>query len=143
MNFLRKKIDRFFESRNVFRIRYLLNKIFGEKDLGNLGLDFSDKPTRQTIVQEIINLICMPFILTLFTFYHIFSYGELFYNNPKSFQNVLTSQRLLRKLDEVHILDGAGNIIMSNIIYGNCNQNQGVFTGFLLNFSFSVKIFHK
>ena len=56
MNFLRKKIDRFFESRNVFKIRYLLNKIFGEKDLGNLGLDFSDKPTRQTIVQEIINL---------------------------------------------------------------------------------------
>jgi len=56
LNFLRKKIDRFFESRNVFRIRYLLNKIFGEKDLGNLGLDFSDKPTRQTIVQEIINL---------------------------------------------------------------------------------------
>ena len=56
MNFLRKKIDRFFESRNVFRIRYLINKIFGEKDLGNLGLDFSNKPTRQRIVQEIINL---------------------------------------------------------------------------------------
>ena len=53
MNFLRKKIDRFFESRKVFRIRYLLNKIFGEKDLGNIGLDFSDKPNRQKIVQEI------------------------------------------------------------------------------------------
>ena len=37
------------------RIRYLLNKIFGEKDIGNLKLDFSDKPTRQTIVQEIID----------------------------------------------------------------------------------------
>ena len=40
----------------------------------------------------------------------------LFYDNPKGFQKVLASQRLLRKLDEVHLLDGAGNIIMSNII---------------------------
>ena len=41
--------------------------------------------------------------------------SALFYDNPKSFQNILTSQRLLRKLDEVHLLDGAGNIIMSNV----------------------------
>ncbi len=40
----------------------------------------------------------------------------LFYDNPKKFQNVLTSQRLLRRLDEVHLLDSAGNIIMSNIV---------------------------
>ena len=33
---------------------------------------------------SIINLICMPFILTLVTFYYLFSYGELFYNNPKT-----------------------------------------------------------
>ena len=39
----------------------------------------------------------------------------LFYDSPKGFQKVLASQRLLRKLDEVHLLDGAGNIIMSNI----------------------------
>ena len=56
LNFFKKKIDRFFESRNIFRIRYLLNKIFGEKDLGNIGFDFSNKPTRQKIVQEIVNL---------------------------------------------------------------------------------------
>ena len=40
----------------------------------------------------------------------------LFYDDSKSFQKVLSSQRLLRKLDEVHLLDGAGNIIMSNIV---------------------------
>ena len=40
----------------------------------------------------------------------------LFYNNPKGFQNVLTTQRLLRRLDEVHLLDSAGNIIMSNVV---------------------------
>jgi len=40
----------------------------------------------------------------------------LFYDDSKSFQKVLAFQRLLRKLDEVHLLDGAGNIIMSNIV---------------------------
>jgi len=40
----------------------------------------------------------------------------LFYDDPKRFQNILASQRLLRRLDEVHLLDSAGNIIMSNIV---------------------------
>jgi len=42
--------------------------------------------------------------------------SRLFYDNPKRFQGVLASQRLLRRLDEVHLLDSAGDIIMSNII---------------------------
>jgi len=40
----------------------------------------------------------------------------MFYDNPKRFFNILASQRLLRKLDEVHLLDSSGNIIMSNVI---------------------------
>ena len=40
----------------------------------------------------------------------------LFYDNPKQFQSLLASQRLLRKLDEIHLLDSSGNIVMSNII---------------------------
>lgn len=42
--------------------------------------------------------------------------SALFYENPKQFLNILSSQRLLRRLDEVHLLDSSGNIIMSNII---------------------------
>ena len=42
--------------------------------------------------------------------------SSLFYDNPKRFSNILASQRLLRKLDEVHLLDSSGNIIMSNVI---------------------------
>jgi len=41
---------------------------------------------------------------------------NLFYDNPKMFQQILASQRLLRKLDEVHLLDSSGNIIISNIV---------------------------
>ena len=40
----------------------------------------------------------------------------LFYDNPKKFQSILASQRLLRRLDEIHLLDSSGNIIMSNVI---------------------------
>ena len=40
----------------------------------------------------------------------------LFYDNPKKFQSLLASQRLLRRLDEIHLLDSSGNIVMSNII---------------------------
>ena len=42
--------------------------------------------------------------------------SSLYYENPKQFNNILRSQRLLRRLDEVHLLDSSGNIIMSSVI---------------------------
>ena len=42
--------------------------------------------------------------------------SALYYENPKQFLNLISSQRLLRRLDEVHLLDSSGNILMSNII---------------------------
>jgi two-component system nitrogen regulation sensor histidine kinase NtrY len=42
--------------------------------------------------------------------------ANLFYQNPGKFVNILSNQRMLRKLDEAYLLDGAGNIIMSNVI---------------------------
>jgi len=42
--------------------------------------------------------------------------SSMFYDYPKRFFNILASQRLLRRLDEVHLLDSSGNIIMSNVI---------------------------
>ena len=47
--------------------------------------------------------------------------SSLFYDNPKSFLNLLATQRLLRKLDEVHLLDSSGNLIMSNIVDPSIN----------------------
>jgi len=49
------------------------------------------------------------------------SKSALYYDNPRQFLNLLTSQRLLRRLDEVHLLDSSGNIIMSNIIDPSIN----------------------
>ncbi len=44
------------------------------------------------------------------------SRSSLYYDNPTRFLNILTTQRLLRRLDEVYLLDSAANIIMSNVI---------------------------
>ena len=46
----------------------------------------------------------------------VYNQSALYYENPKQFLNILSSQRLLRRLDEVHLLDSSGNIIMSNIV---------------------------
>ena len=42
--------------------------------------------------------------------------SNVYYENPQKFLNILTTQRLLRRLDEVHLLDSSANVIMSNII---------------------------
>ncbi len=42
--------------------------------------------------------------------------SDLYYDNPQRFQKILASQRMLRRLDEVHLLDSSGNIILSNIV---------------------------
>ena len=41
---------------------------------------------------------------------------SMFYENPKIFMRLLASQRLLRRLDEVHLLDSSANIIMSSVV---------------------------
>jgi len=45
--------------------------------------------------------------------------ASLFYQSPKRFASMLASQRLLRRLDEVHLLDSSGNFIMSSVIDSN------------------------
>jgi len=47
--------------------------------------------------------------------------SNMFYDNPKRFATVLSSQRLLRRLDEIHLLDSSGNIIMSSVIDSTLN----------------------
>ena len=55
-NYLSKKIYRLFESKNVLKILFLIQKLFKEKDIGNLNFDFTNKPTRVKIIKEIIEL---------------------------------------------------------------------------------------
>ena len=41
---------------------------------------------------------------------------NIFYNNPNQFQQIITTQRLIRKLDEVYLVDGSSNIILSDLL---------------------------
>ena len=55
INFLKLKMNRFFESKKILKIKYYIHKIFKEKDIGDLGLNFSDKPDRSEVIQNIID----------------------------------------------------------------------------------------
>ena len=49
-----KKIERLKNSKNIYKLVFFLHKIFGEKDMGEIGFNFDDKPTKNQIIQETI-----------------------------------------------------------------------------------------
>ena len=53
-SFIYKKYSRFLSSKNIFRINFIFHKLFGDQKLGDIDFDFSNKPNRQFIVQDII-----------------------------------------------------------------------------------------
>ena len=40
---------------------------------------------------------------------------NIFYDNPKRFKNFLINQKLIRDVDEIHLIDSAGNLITSTL----------------------------
>ncbi len=54
-NFIIKHYERFFNSKKILKVKFYYHKIFSEKDIGSVGLNFDDKPHRRIIIQEIIN----------------------------------------------------------------------------------------
>ena len=40
---------------------------------------------------------------------------DIFYDNPKRFKNILKTQQLIRDVDEIHLIDSSGNLIISSI----------------------------
>jgi hypothetical protein len=54
ITYIKKKIIRLQGSRNILRFNYLYHKIFGEKNPGDIGLNFTDKPDRLSVIQNII-----------------------------------------------------------------------------------------
>ena len=55
-HYKKKKYIRLQGSRNVLKLNYFIEKHFRDKKLGNIGFNFSDKPSRQFIVQKIIDI---------------------------------------------------------------------------------------
>jgi two-component system nitrogen regulation sensor histidine kinase NtrY len=40
---------------------------------------------------------------------------NIFYDNPDKFKNILNTQKLLRGVDEIHLIDSSGNLIISSL----------------------------
>ncbi len=55
MSIIKRKIDRFFQSRKILKLKFYLHKLFKEKDIGNLNFQFDKHPHRSEIIQKIIN----------------------------------------------------------------------------------------
>ena len=53
--YIQRKLLRFLSSKIILKLNFLFHYLFGEKDLGNIGFDFSKKPTRKFIIKDIIN----------------------------------------------------------------------------------------
>ena len=73
----------------------------------------SSAEVTQNYIDEIRNSIEADIVLVAID---INTQSGMYYDNPKKFLSLLSNQRLLRRLDEVYLLDSSGNIIMSNII---------------------------
>ena len=53
--YIQRKLLRLLSSKSILRLNYFFHQVFGEKNLGNIGFDFSQKHTRKFIIQDIIN----------------------------------------------------------------------------------------
>ena len=69
LNFIKKKYIRLQGSRNFLKLNYFIEKTFRDKQLGNIGFNFSNKPTRQFLVQEIIDIKKYQSYLEIGTFH--------------------------------------------------------------------------
>ena len=54
-NTIQKKILRLKGSKNVLKLNFFFHKYFGEKDIGEIGFNFLNKPDKKEIVQDTIN----------------------------------------------------------------------------------------
>ncbi len=52
---IKNKINRFFQSRKILKLKFIYHKFFKEKNIGSLNLEFNDKPHRSEIIQKIVD----------------------------------------------------------------------------------------
>lgn len=95
---------------SLFLINVVLEKYFEKKIKTVVN---SSAEVARNYIEQTRNSIEADILLMVLD---INNKSNLFYNNPERFEITLASQRLLRRLDEVHLLDSSGNVIMSNVV---------------------------
>ena len=41
--------------------------------------------------------------------------SSLYYSNPNRFKNIMRSEKILRRVDDVYLIDSLGNILLSDV----------------------------
>jgi len=94
---------------SLFIFSFALEKYFDKKITTAVNNSYE---IAKNYVEEKKNKIESEIILIAFD---LNKYSKLLKNEPKKYQAILNTQRLLRDIDQLHLIDGDGNLIISSI----------------------------
>ena len=93
---------------SLFLFSFALEKYFDNKITTAVNNSYE---IAKNYVDEKRNKIESDIILIAFDLNKI---ANIFDNNPKRFKNIIDTQKLIRDIDQIHLIDGKGNLILSS-----------------------------
>jgi two-component system nitrogen regulation sensor histidine kinase NtrY len=95
---------------SLFLFSFALEKYFDKKITTAVNNSYE---IAKNYVEEVRNKIESDIILVGFD---LNKNINIFYDNPEKFKNILITQKIIRNVDEIHLIDSVGNLIISTII---------------------------
>ncbi len=93
---------------SLFLFSFALEKYFDNKITTAVNNSYE---IAKKYVDEKRNKIESDIILIAFDLSKI---ANIFYDNPKRFKNIIDTQKLIRDIDQIHLIDSKGNLILSS-----------------------------
>jgi len=94
---------------SLFLFSFALEKYFDKKITTAVNNSYE---IAKNYVEDVKNQIVSDIVLIGFD---LNKSVNIFYDNPKRFKNILINQKLIRNVDEIHLVDSAGNLIVSTL----------------------------
>ena len=94
---------------SLFLFSFALEKYFDKKITSAVNNSYE---VAKNYVDDVRNKIESDIVLIGFD---LNKNVNLFYDNPNRFKNFLINQKFIRDVDEIHLIDGAGNLIISTL----------------------------
>ncbi len=94
---------------SLFLFSFALEKYFDKKITSAVNNSYE---VAKNYVDDVKNKIESDIVLIAFD---LNKNVDLFYDNPTRFKNFLINQKLIRDVDEIHLIDSAGNLISSTL----------------------------
>ena len=94
---------------SLFLFSFAMNKYLDKKITTAVNNSYE---IAKKYVEEIKNKIESDIILISFD---LNKSVDIFYDNPVKFRNILKTQKLIRNMDEIHLIDSSGNLILSSL----------------------------